>query len=82
MKVNVRFLFSVEVFMPLMNMRQIGQEIGVSPHTIRVWVRHGYIPHVRAGRQIRFDAAEVREWLKRRACPGRDRLTPEVNVPA
>lgn len=68
--------------MPLMNMRQIGQEINVSPHTIRVWVRHGYIPHVRVGRQIRFDVEAVKEWLKRRACSGRDRLTPQIEAPA
>lgn len=68
--------------MPLVDMKQIGAEIGVSPHTIRCWVRQRFIPHTRAGRQVRFDPDEVRAWLKRRACPGRDRLTPEVNVPA
>ena len=65
--------------MSLLDMREIGREIKVSPHTIRVWVRLGYIPHVRAGRQVRFDVDEVKAWLKRRACSGRDRLTPKLD---
>lgn len=66
--------------MALMTMSEIAQELNNSPHTIRSWVRAGFIPHLRVGRQIRFDLDEVRAWLKRRSCQGQDTLATAPKV--
>ena len=65
--------------MPLIHMKSVADEVGVSVHTVRHWVRTGFIPHVRAGRLIRFDMTVVRDWLSRRSHPGRDTLTPHIH---
>ena len=64
--------------MPFLSADEIALELGVSKSTIRAWTRMKFIPHKKAGRLVKFDPAEVRAWLDKRACPGRDRLTSEV----
>ena len=64
--------------MSLVGINEIARELMVSRHTVRSWVRSGYIPHTRVGRLIRFDLKAVQEWVQRRACPGRDEQTPKI----
>lgn len=41
--------------------------IGVCPLTIRNWAKAGIIPHIKIGRQIRFNRKKIEEWLKRQS---------------
>ena len=42
----------------------------VKPSVVRYWVRNGEIPHIRLGRQVRFDSQAVKEWvLEKNASP-------------
>ena len=36
----------------------------VKPSVVRYWTRTGQIPHMRLGRQIRFDPKAIKEWLE------------------
>jgi len=47
----------------------------VSVHTIVSWVKKEYIPHLRCGRLIRFDPAELERWDSKRAIAGRTEIT-------
>ena len=50
----------------LLKTHEAAEFLGVKPSTIRKWVRIGFIPYLKIGkRSIRFDPAELREWLKR-----------------
>lgn len=49
--------------------RQVADALGVKPRVVQLWARRGGCPHrVERGRPghgpLRFDLAEVREWLK------------------
>lgn len=51
--------------------RQLGKLLGVRPDTIRKWARREGLPHVSAGRFLRFDLTSVQAWLRQRAeAPG------------
>ncbi len=47
-------------------------EIGVSPWTLRSWVRARRIGCVRAGRRVLIPVAEVEAFLDRHRIPARD----------
>jgi excisionase family DNA binding protein len=46
------------------------ERYGVSIHTISSWVKKGYIPFLRCGRQIRFSEVVLEEWDEMRATSG------------
>lgn len=46
---------------------QLAEALGVKPDTVRKWVTRWGAPHVRFGRQIRFNLAQVRAWSEERA---------------
>lgn len=66
--------------MPFVDFKGVAQEIGVSPFTVRAWVRTRYIPFLKAGRLVRFDLEEVRAWLRQRSSPGRVEQTPKIET--
>lgn len=41
----------------------------MSEHTIRAWVKTGYIPFSKLGRAVRFDKYKIDEWLKSKERP-------------
>lgn len=47
---------------------QVGQFLGVSKWAVYCWTRQGLLPHVRVGpRAVRYDPAQIRRYVKRRA---------------
>ena len=46
---------------PLMvNIREAGELLSISPHTIRAHIKRGLIPHVRIGRRLLIPMKELR----------------------
>lgn len=46
---------------------ELADALGVKPDTVRKWVTRWGAPHVRFGRQIRFNVDQVRRWCEERA---------------
>jgi excisionase family DNA binding protein len=44
-------------------------EIGISPHTLRAWLRQRRLGYVRAGRRVLVPLAEVQAFLNRNRVP-------------
>ncbi len=55
----------------LLTMQELAQRLRVPVGTLRHWVLTRYIPFVKLGRRIYFDAKVIDEWIQRRAHPGR-----------
>ena len=53
-----------------LSLLQAAPVLGVSPYTIRSWVRERRIPFFRCGRRLVFSRAELESWLQaRRVAP-------------
>ena len=50
---------------------EVAERLGVPESWVRESARSGAIPHVRLGRYIRFDLADVERWLEDCKRPGR-----------
>lgn len=48
----------------LMTADEVAADLGVSKDWIYAEVRAGRIPHVRLGRNVRFRAASIDEWIR------------------
>ena len=55
----------------LLDAKAIADRLGVPESWVRESARSGAIPHVRLGRYIRFDPADVEAWLEECKQPGR-----------
>ncbi len=51
------------------NVNSVAVELGVSPFTVRLYVRERRIPFYKIGRRIVFDAREIKEWFSSRRVP-------------
>ena len=49
--------------------RQTAEELGLSPATLRVWLRERRIGYVRLGRAVRIPAGEIRRLIERSTVP-------------
>lgn len=47
-----------------LNVNELAIYLGLSPDTIRAWVKTGRIPSSKLGRAVRFDKYKIDEWLK------------------
>lgn len=45
---------------------ELAKGLKVAQGTVYAWVDRGLIPHIRLERCIRFDPAEIREWLEKK----------------
>lgn len=45
---------------------EIAEYLGVSPNTIRKWIRTGKIPFCRLNGAIRFDINEIEQWTAKK----------------
>lgn len=61
----------------LLTLAEISEVLGVSQKTIYKWSHLGTIPVARAGRLLRFNEADVMEWLRRNKAPARRRQQPK-----
>jgi len=55
---------------PWLSVEQIAEHLGVSKETIYRWVDRKKIPSHRVGKQWRFQASEVDEWVRRGEASG------------
>lgn len=47
-----------------LSLEEIANHLGVSKETIRSWIRKETIPYHKVGRQYKFKASEVDQWVK------------------
>jgi excisionase family DNA binding protein len=50
----------------LLNAKQVIALLGVHITTLQLWTRRGEIPFLRVGHGVRFDPAELAQWLEKR----------------
>jgi len=50
---------------PLLGAQEVSDRLGIRLHRTYELAREQQIPHVRIGRQVRFDAAALEEWIRR-----------------
>lgn len=50
----------------LMDINELSQRISIPIPTLYSWVCLRRIPHLKLGRCLRFDTAEIEDWIKRR----------------
>jgi excisionase family DNA binding protein len=57
---------------PLLKVPDVARLLDVKEHRVRELARQNLIPHVRIGRQLRFDSVQLNEWIARggQALPG------------
>jgi excisionase family DNA binding protein len=55
----------------LLDANEIAERLGVPVSWVRESARSGAMPHIRLGRYVRFDLADVEEWLQECKRPGR-----------
>lgn len=49
--------------------RQAADELNLAPGTLRAWIAHGRIGHIKLGRAIRVPVSEIRRLLDRGYVP-------------
>jgi excisionase family DNA binding protein len=49
-----------------MNLEEAGKFLGVSPHTLRVWARDRKVRHMKLGRRMIFDRADLEAFANER----------------
>lgn len=49
--------------------RETAEELGLSPATLRAWIRQRRISYVRLGRAVRVPASEIRRLIERGTVP-------------
>jgi excisionase family DNA binding protein len=49
---------------PWLTVQQVSEELSIHPATVRVWIRHGRLRAVRAGRGFRVRRSEVERALR------------------
>ncbi|MFC1708762.1 helix-turn-helix domain-containing protein [Candidatus Omnitrophota bacterium] len=55
----------------LLTPQQLSELLQVKPSTVYKWTHYRYIPYVKLGTAIRFRAAKIEEWIKKREKRGR-----------
>lgn len=61
---------------PMLTYAQVGALLGRSVSTVEKWVKNQIIPFHRIGRNIRFDPAEIRQWLDENEITSDNRIRP------
>lgn len=56
-----------------LGLEEIAKHLGVSKETIRSWIRKESIPYHKVGRQYKFKASEVDQWVESGASANADK---------
>lgn len=48
----------------LYTVRDVAKVLGISPHTVRKWLRENRLPAIRFGRCVRFDPAAIDRFVQ------------------
>ena len=49
--------------MKLLSVKEVAELIGVQPSTIYQWTHQRFIPHIKVGKLVRFNADDISRWL-------------------
>lgn len=73
---NVKLSRASEPEMPLLAMRsrEAAKALGISERLLWEWTDKGVIPHIRLGKAILYPVDSIREWLKREAEQGVEKI--------
>jgi len=55
-----------------MSTDELAEYVGMSRNTVYYWVLTKQIPHYKIGNKVKFDIAEVDQWLEARKVNSRD----------
>ncbi len=58
----------------MLSPEQVSEVLQVKVSTIYQWTHQRFIPHVKVGRFVRFNEAEILKWLSRNERKGDTRL--------
>lgn len=47
-----------------LSVKELSQYMGISIHTIYLWIQLKKIPYVKLGKLVRFNLTEINSWLK------------------
>ncbi len=64
----------------LMNVEEVSRLLNVKVSTVRKWVQMGFIPHLKLGRSVRFQASVIEKWIRKSMRPGRFNRKIPVNL--
>jgi excisionase family DNA binding protein len=57
--------------MALLTVVELERDSKISRHTWRAWIRQGRLPVIRAGRRVRVDETDYRQFLNANRIPAR-----------
>ena len=61
----------------LLDIKQLSAMLGVKTATIYGWVHDKYIPFIKLGRLVRFDYAEIMDWVQKQKHTGKNNALRE-----
>jgi len=61
----------------LMTASQTAKLLNISKHRLYDLAKRGIVPHVRLGRQVRFDKNQIEDWIARGGTPLKIRYHPK-----
>lgn len=68
--------------MSLWRVGQAADYLGIRPKTLYEWVRTGRVPHRKLGFNVRFDPAELEDWVGEQQAASSTDCGPELETAA
>ncbi len=56
----------------LLDVRAAAERLGVSPFTVRAWLRQRRLEHVKLGRRVLVPESAIRRFVERNTIPARE----------
>lgn len=69
-------------FTSLLTAEEAATYLKISVSAVRHWTSSGYIPHVRIGRNVRYNIRAIEKWIEKRSFAGRITKIPTASLPA
>jgi excisionase family DNA binding protein len=60
----------------LLDVKGAAERLGVSPFTVRAWLRQRRLEHVRLGRRVLIPQSAIRRFIDMNTVPAREENTP------
>lgn len=71
-------IHGARVMEKLLTPKQLSELLQVDQSTVYWWSHTGFVPHIKLGKLVRFQEAEVEEWVKQRTRQGRKTMKFET----
>ncbi len=62
---------TIETVPHLLTIDQLAEQLGITTRHVRRLIAERRVPYLKVGKLVRFDPAEVADWLDDRRMPGR-----------